>query len=137
MHQAIEKFRALGDEAPTDGNFAMRLYLVNRTGSLFNAIGEASGNREFADQIAAANRRLHYLRLAETHVFTDYALELGRLIKGIQNDVANNVGRRILAYHRRRIEQTGPILKIALEMTTSTHYNDLEQAGKRVKKRIP
>lgn len=99
--------------APIDAQEETSQALVIRTGELFRAIGLATGNEEYVRLIEATNRRLHYLRLAETRLFKDFARELNRLIKGDDHDVENNVRRRILTYHRRRIEQVGPILRLA------------------------
>ncbi len=114
LHAALAPFRAQTRAWEPITSETDRIALVHATGDLFRAIGSASGNVEFVHCIEAANARLLYLRLAETRVFKDSARELSRLIKGGDLDVENNVRRRILAYHRRRIEQASQILAAAL-----------------------
>lgn len=114
LHDILRPFRAQkSGDVQSCYDDTVGLGLVTRAGELFRAIGMATGNKEYALRIEAANHRLHYLRLAETRLFKDYARELDRLVKGDNNDVENNVRRRILTYHRRRIEQVGPILQLA------------------------
>lgn len=81
----------------------------------FKAIGEATGNTEFAAQIERANERLHYPRLAEARLFPDLGREVRTLLRNGGIDVRTNLRRRVIAYHRRRAEQVVAIVaEIAL-----------------------
>ncbi len=71
---------------------------------LFRAIGEATGNSEFAVQIDRMSQRLHYPRLAEARLFDDPDRELRTFLRNGNIDVRTNLRRRIIAYHRRRID---------------------------------
>jgi len=81
-----------------------------RVADIFSAIGEATANGEFAIQIDQSNRRLHPIRLVEPQILPDTADELRRLVRLGRFDVKKNVRRRILAYHRRRIEHVSQIV---------------------------
>lgn len=82
---------------------------VRSIAAVFRALGEATGNFEFAAQVEAANERLFYPRLAEATIFTDLARELRGLTNSGSLDVQKNLRRRIIAYHRRRIEHISQI----------------------------
>lgn len=82
------------------------LFLIERFAV---AVGEATGNSEFVAQIEAANDRLHRPRLAEMTLFGDRDRELQSLVKSNGLNVQKNVRRRLLAYHRRRVEQAPQI----------------------------
>ncbi|MCP3732174.1 GntR family transcriptional regulator [Sphingomonas sp. MG17] len=79
------------------------------TAILFRAIGEATGNAEFSDQIQRMSERLHYTRLAEARLFDDPDRELRTFLRNGNIDVRTNLRRRIIAYHRRRIDHVGSI----------------------------
>jgi DNA-binding GntR family transcriptional regulator len=84
------------------------------TAILFQSIGDATGNAEFAVQIERANARLHYVRLGEARLFDDLARELRTFLRNGDIDVRMNLRRRIIAYHRRRIEHAASIIDRAL-----------------------
>lgn len=86
-----------------------RIAQVRAVGTVFRVIGEATGNLEFADQIEAANDRLFYPRLAEAMVFKDLARDFGSLSQMDRSDVQKSIRRRIIGYHRRRIEHVSQI----------------------------
>ena len=73
------------------------------------AIGQASGNAEVVDQIARGNERLFRARRGEAALFPDRTREFASIVKVNGFDVRNNVRRRLLAYHRRRVEQSAQI----------------------------
>lgn len=79
------------------------------TARVFLALGEATGNPEFGAQITSANDRLRRARLAEEKLFADDRRELRSLVRTDGLDVKKNVRRRLLAYHRRRIERAAQI----------------------------
>ncbi|ODP38807.1 MULTISPECIES: GntR family transcriptional regulator [Sphingomonas] len=81
------------------------------TAILFRAIGEATGNAEFPGQIQRMSERLHYSRLAEARLFDDSDRELRTFLRNGNIDVRTNLRRRIIAYHRRRIDHVGTIFK--------------------------
>lgn len=70
---------------------------------LFQALADASANREFGRRVAAANARLAHIRRMEYALVPDIAAEARRLASPGASDVQKAVRRRILAYHRRRI----------------------------------
>lgn len=76
---------------------------------LFLTIGAATGNAEFATQIARANDRLHQARQVEGRLFQDRVRELASIVKSNGFDVRKNVRRRVSAYHRRRAERSAQI----------------------------
>ncbi|MCP3731322.1 GntR family transcriptional regulator [Sphingomonas sp. MG17] len=82
------------------------------TAILFRSIGEATGNSEFADQIQRMNERLHYSRLAEAALFDDPHRELRTFLRNGSIDVRTNIRRRIIAYHRRRIDHVVTIARM-------------------------
>ncbi|MDB5580798.1 MAG: hypothetical protein JWR80_5974 [Bradyrhizobium sp.] len=86
-----------------------RVGQIHAIGTVFRVIGEATGNLEFADQVEAANERLFYPRLAEAMVFKDLAREFAALSDAGELSVQKNLRRRIIAYHRRRIEHVAQI----------------------------
>lgn len=71
--------------------------------SLFQALADASSNREFSRKVAAANARLAHIRRMECALVPGIAAEARRLASPGASDVQKAVRRRILAYHRRRI----------------------------------
>lgn len=73
------------------------------------AIAGATANVEFAERTTMANEWLHFPRLAETFVFGDSVRELGSLFSFTESEFQKNLRRRILAYHRRRIEHVSRI----------------------------
>lgn len=79
---------------------------------VFLAIGGATGNSEFVRQIEAANDRLTYPRIAEALLFTDLPRELRTLTKTGDLSTQLSVRRRIMSYHRRRIEHVSQIAHI-------------------------
>lgn len=76
---------------------------VERVDSIFQEIANATGNVEMIDQIAAANERLRYARLAEIGLFPNSVRELRNLTRNGNLSGIANVRRRITAYHDRRI----------------------------------
>jgi DNA-binding GntR family transcriptional regulator len=86
-----------------------RLSLVRFVDTLFQAIGDAAGNRECAEQIQNVSERLHYPRLAEAHLFADFATEAQMLVRNGHLDVRRAVGRRLRDYHERRIRNVSRI----------------------------
>lgn len=96
LSRALEPFRRI--DVPVEP-----LRCVDRVDQIFQQIANATGNRELMAQIAAANERLRYPRLAETYLFGNFGRELTNLTRnGNLSDVAN-VRRRVAAYHDRRI----------------------------------
>ncbi len=91
------------DAAPTDQALAIS--------GLFAAIGRATGNGEFLCQIEAANARLHLIRIAEARLFGDLSREHALFVRRNSLSVHPRVRRRIIAYHRRRIEHVPQILE--------------------------
>lgn len=102
LRQALETLQHL-----VPGND--RVAQIRAIGTLFRVIGEATGNLEFADQIEAANDRLFYPRLAETVIFRDLPREFRALSNPSMTDVQKSTRRRIISYHRRRIEHVSQI----------------------------
>ncbi len=86
-----------------------RIAHTRAIGMLFRVIAEATGNFEFVDQVEAANERLFYPRLAEGMIFRDVPRELHALSGVDQIDVQRSIRRRIISYHRRRIEHVPQI----------------------------
>jgi DNA-binding GntR family transcriptional regulator len=86
-----------------------RVTQIRAVGTVFRVIGEATGNLEFADQIEAANDRLFYPRLAEAMVLRDLPREFRALSNADGADVKKSIRRRVIGYHRRRIEHASQI----------------------------
>jgi DNA-binding GntR family transcriptional regulator len=86
-----------------------RIAQIHATGMVFRVIGEATGNLEFAEQVEAANARLFYPRLAEAMIFKDLVRESRALSDPGTMNVQKILRRRIIAYHRRRIEHVAQI----------------------------
>ncbi|WP_447725572.1 GntR family transcriptional regulator [Sphingomonas koreensis] len=84
---------------------------VARVSAIFTAIGSSTGNREFAAQIGSANARLLHARLAEQRVLSDQERELATFLRNGRIDVRSNLRRRIIAYHRRRIQHVDEIAR--------------------------
>lgn len=89
---------------------------AERTDLIFQAVADETGNLELIEQIARANERLRYPRLAES-------LALPNVYKDIENLTRNgtllgvpNVRRRVVAYHERRILHAGEIASTALSV---------------------
>jgi DNA-binding GntR family transcriptional regulator len=80
--------------------------------AIFSTIGRATGNSEFIWQMEAVNERLHYPRIAEVILFGDTRRELRTMTAAGDMRVQSNVRRRILTYHRRRIEHVSQIYHI-------------------------
>ncbi|MBD3744861.1 MAG: GntR family transcriptional regulator [Sphingopyxis terrae] len=78
-------------------------------GETFGAIARATGNDEYVTAIQRTNHRLHYYRLAESKLFGDAARELRTFTRNGNIDVRTNVRRRIIAYHRRRVEHANQL----------------------------
>jgi DNA-binding GntR family transcriptional regulator len=102
LHQALETLQHLGPGTE-------RVAQTRAIGTVFRVIGEATGNLEFVEQIEAANERLFYPRLAEAMIFKDLPREFGALSDAGGMNVQKNLRRRIIAYHRRRIEHVAQI----------------------------
>lgn len=83
--------------------------IVVAAGETFDAVARATGNGEYVAAIQRTNLRLHYYRLAETRLFGDTARELRTFTRNGGIDVRTNVRRRIIAYHRRRIEHANQL----------------------------
>jgi len=103
--RALEPLRTLSVGTDVVGQVAL-------TARIFQAIGDATGNREFSTQICNANERLQGIRLAEAEVFTDTGIEAARILALGRFDVQKSVRRKILAYHRRRIEKAPQIIAV-------------------------
>lgn len=86
-----------------------RVAQVHGVATVFRRVAEATGNREFADHVESANERLFYPRLGEAMVFADLTRELCNLCNAGVPGVQKNMRRRIIAYHRRRIERVSQI----------------------------
>lgn len=69
----------------------------------FQKIADASANREFSRQTAAANARLYHVRQAESLLIPDAGAEAERILRPGGANVQKAVRRKILLYHRRRI----------------------------------
>ncbi|HEX7855076.1 MAG TPA: GntR family transcriptional regulator [Sphingobium sp.] len=83
---------------------------VALTAQIFQAIGDATGNSEFSDRIRNANERLQSVRVAEAELFPDIGLEISRLLALGRFNVQKSVRRKIMNYHRRRIERASQII---------------------------
>lgn len=73
------------------------------------AIASATGNEEMVFQVIAANERLRLARIAERTHFGVQDRELQSLVRTGGVNVQKNVRRRLLAYHRRRVEHASQI----------------------------
>lgn len=94
--RAFEPFRATEVADPP-------IRQVERVDMIFQAIANQTGNIELIDQIASANERLRYPRLAEIGLFSNAARELANLTRNGNFAGVSNVRRRITAYHDRRV----------------------------------
>ncbi|WP_342251632.1 GntR family transcriptional regulator [Sphingomonas sp. OTU376] len=92
---------------------------VDRTAAIFRAIGDATSNAEFVAQIEQANERFHYIRLAELRAISDQERELNTFLRNGAVDVRSNLRRRIIAYHRRRIEHVEEIILVLPSISAS------------------
>jgi len=75
----------------------------------FEAIARASGNDEYLASVQRTNHRLHYCRLAEAKLFGDLDRELRTFVRNGTIDVKTNARRRVIAYHRRRVEHAAQL----------------------------
>lgn len=82
---------------------------TERVDAVFQEIASATGNLELVGQIAAANERLRYPRLAEASLFPNIAQELQNLTRNGHQAGVSNVRRRVTAYHDRRIRRATEI----------------------------
>ena len=92
-------------EAPTDGNDA------GNARALFGAIAARSGSAELARQVEAASDRLGAARVAECHVMPAILDEFADLWTAIAEEEAQQVARRVAAYHRRRLARISAIVE--------------------------
>lgn len=76
---------------------------------IFQALGDATRNREMGRQLSNLNERLIGVRLAEAKLFTDGTDEVRRLVSTADPDVKNSMRRKIITHHRRRIQQAAAI----------------------------
>ncbi|KFD26764.1 GntR family transcriptional regulator [Sphingobium yanoikuyae] len=76
---------------------------------VFQAFGDSTGNSEISRHIRTAGERLSAVRRIESQVLGDTTEELPRLLLIGRFDVRKNVRRKILTYHRRRLEQSSRI----------------------------
>jgi DNA-binding GntR family transcriptional regulator len=83
---------------------------VSLTAQMFQAIGDATGNSEFSGRIRNANERLQGIRLAEGELLKDIGIEAARILALGRFDVQKSLRRKIMAYHRRRIERVPQII---------------------------
>lgn len=83
---------------------------VSLTAQMFQAIGDATGNSEFSGRIRNTNERLQSIRLAEGELFKDIGTEAARILALGRFNVQKSVRRKLLAYHRRRIERVPQII---------------------------
>jgi DNA-binding GntR family transcriptional regulator len=79
------------------------------TSETFEAIARATGNEEYVAAIQRANFRLHSSRLVEAKLFGDLEKELRTFVRNGTIDVKTNVRRRVIAYHRRRVEHAAQL----------------------------
>ncbi|AOH87263.1 hypothetical protein AWL63_24240 (plasmid) [Sphingomonas panacis] len=100
--RALEPLRTRTAAAPIDQ--------VALIAQIFQAIGDATGNAEFSERIRNANERLQGFRMAEIELFADTTLETSRLLALGRFNVQKNVRRKIMYYHRRRIEHAAQII---------------------------
>lgn len=103
--------RALGEAQPI-GLSKVLSTQANAAAGIFAAIGRATGNGAFLDHIERVNERLHFPRIAEGHYFGDLSREIRTLAKVDDPNVLTITRRRILAFHRRRIEHVAQIASI-------------------------
>ena len=88
--------------------------IAARTGSIFLAFAEATGNSEAMATIAQINERLFYPRVAGAAKVKEAARELRTMTNSAVADVHKSIHRRIESYHERRIiHQRGIIQKQA------------------------
>jgi hypothetical protein len=106
----LERFRDTGIPAEP-------LPQAERSDRIFQEIAKATGNGEIIEQVAAANDRLRYPRLAEAVLFPNIARELENLTRNGNLSGVANVRRRVTAYHDRRILH-------ATEIASAMHGND-------------
>ncbi|WP_404337862.1 GntR family transcriptional regulator [Sphingomonas sp. MMS12-HWE2-04] len=92
--------------------------IVSGAAALFRFIGDATANSEFVSQIDRANARLHYVRIAEQQSLPDLERELRTFLRNGKIDVRSNLRRRIIAYHRRRIDHLDQISRAFLDLRT-------------------
>jgi DNA-binding GntR family transcriptional regulator len=102
IREAMKNIRALQRD-PTVFDIAVT------AGETFEAIARATGNEEYVAAIQRSNFRLHHARLAETKLFGDLAKELLTFVRNGTIDVKTNVRRRVIAYHRRRVEHAAQL----------------------------
>ncbi len=93
--------------------------LAESTSMTFETIAGASGNREFVAAVQRSNERLQYFRLAEPRLFGDLERELRTFFRNGTIDVKTNVRRRVIAYHRRRIEHASQLYAL-VQTSTAT-----------------
>jgi len=96
LARALERFR--GTVIPSEP-----LPQAERCDRVFQEIANATGNAEIIEQMAAANERLRYPRLAEARLFPNLSKELENLTRNGNLSGIANVRRRVTAFHDRRI----------------------------------
>lgn len=88
--------------------------IASWTNNFFHAIGQASENLECAGHLSRLGERLHYARLVEPRALPDIVRELDILVRNGSIDVKMILRRRIVAYHRRRIERAHYVHALAI-----------------------
>lgn len=96
LARALEPFRRI--DIPSEP-----IRRIDRVDAIFQEIANATGNFELMAQVAMANERLRYPRLAELSLFSNAPRELTNLTRNGNLTDISNVRRRIAAYHDRRI----------------------------------
>lgn len=89
------------------------------TSEIFEAIAQATGNDEYVAAMQRSNLRLHYARLAEAKLFADLEREFLTFVRNGTIDVKTNVRRRVIAYHRRRVEHAAQLSALIIKGSLS------------------
>jgi DNA-binding GntR family transcriptional regulator len=93
--------------------------LAAAVSTTFEAIASASGNVEFVAAIRRANERLQPFRLIEPRLFGDLERERRTFFRNGTIDVKTNLRRRVIAYHRRRVEHAPQLYALVQEGSAS------------------
>ena len=86
------------------------LSLLGLVDDTFEAIGQASGNRELVASIQQGNVRLRSARLAELRVLHDLQDEIRKFHGNGTIDMRSHVKKQIIAYHRIRAHRVADLV---------------------------
>jgi hypothetical protein len=96
---------------PPEGATAVELAAA--TGDIFDSLSGASGSGELRRAVEACSDRLSAARITEDSVLRDVRGEILMFGHGPSHERRRSLSRRILHYHRRRIEQSDAIARDA------------------------